>query len=289
MEHIDELPGAATVNKYLASDNEKIKTIVGMVAGNVTAAAKLAARNLVRDREHIAEIADHLDNEFITELNVDQSEEIKEITRIEKELGRYFDNTIIKLAFRHYDTVLLKHVRELERKEAELRDRERDIERIISKRISKLRKQITRDSTTARGFFESAVAKAEKHFDQNKITRFAYSTISLFQEEFFNLQGTHDIGNITKLYQKAIEPYQITKMVMEKDGKLKKVITNQFTNDCSPDLFLFFYTYYNELLNIYHTEGILPPTADELARIFHKRKKDVSEIISKMQPGDKIR
>ena len=77
-------------------------------------------------------------------------------------------------------------------------------------------------------------------------------------------------------------------MVMDKDGKLKKVITNQFTEDCSQDLFLFFYKYYNELLEIFHTAGELPPTADELARLFHKKKKNVSEIISDMQRGDKV-
>lgn len=287
MDNIDNLPGADTVSKYLASDNDRIKAIVGMVAYNVTAAAKQAAQVLIKDRDRVSDVADHLDGEFIAELEYDQADEIKEISKIGSELERYFDTTIMKLAFKRFDTVLLKQIRELERKETDLRERERDIEKIITKRISELREQITRDSTTARGFLESAVTKAEKVFDQNKITRFAYSTISIFQEEFFDLQGTHDVEHITKLYQRAIEPYQITKMVMDKDGKLKKVVTNQFSEDCSQDLFLFFYKYYNELTEIFHTEGELPPTADELARMFHKKKKDVSEIITDMQRGDK--
>lgn len=287
MENIDNLPGADTVSKYLSADNTRIKKIVGMVAYNVTAAAKQAAQALIKDRERVSDVADHLDGEFIAELNLDQAEEITEISRISSELEQYFDTTIMKSAFKGFDTKLLKRVRELELREYDLRERERNIEKIITKRISELREQITRDSTTARGFFESAVSKAEKVFDQNKITRFAYSTISIFQEEFFDLQGTHDVEHITKLYQKAIEPYQITKMVMDKDGKLKKVITNQFTEDCSQDLFLFFYKYYNELLEIYQSTKELPATADELARIFHKKKKDISEIISDMQRGDK--
>ena len=203
MENIDSLPGADTVSKYLATDNDRIKAIVGMVAYNVTAAAKQAANALIKDRDRVSDVADHLDGEFIVELGVDQAEEITEISKIGHELERYFDTTIMKLAFKHFDTALLKHVRELEKKESDLRDRERNIEKIITKRISELREQITRDSTTARGFFESAVSKAEKVFDQNKITRFAYSTISIFQEEFFDLQGTHDVEHITKLYQKA--------------------------------------------------------------------------------------
>ena len=287
MENINNLPGADTVSKYLAAENNRIKKIVGMVAYNVTAAAKQAAQALIKDRERVSDVADHLDGEFIDELNLTQAEEITEISKISTELERYFDTTIMKFAFKGFDTKLLKRVRELELRESDLRERERNIEKIITKRISELREQITRDSTTARGFFESAVSKAEKVFDQNKITRFAYSTISIFQEEFFDLQGTHDVEHITKLYQKAIEPYQITKMVMDKDGKLKKVVTNQFTEDCSQDLFMFFYKYYNELLEIYQTGGELPPTADELARIFHKKKKDISEIISDMQRGDK--
>ncbi|THB71414.1 MAG: hypothetical protein D6B25_18525 [Desulfobulbaceae bacterium] len=282
IENLKTLPGAETVSKYLSVENDRIRKIVGMVAYNVTAAAKQAAQALIKDRDRVSDVADHLDGEFIAELEVEQAVEIQEIAKISSELERYFDTSIIKLAFKNFDTSLLKRVRDLEKKEQSLRDRERDIEQIITKRVAELREQITRDSTTARGFFESAVSKAEKVFDQNKITRFAYSTISIFQEEFFDLQGTHDVEHITKLYQKAIEPYQITKMVMDKDGKLKKVITNQFTEDCSQDLFMFFYKYYNELLEIYHNEGELPPTADELSRIFEKKKKGVSEIISDM-------
>jgi len=287
MDGLNTLPGAETVSKYLDSENDRIAKIVGMVAYNVTAAAKQAAQALIKDRERVSDVADHLDGEFIRELEIEQAKELEEISKISSELEQYFNNTLMKLAFKNFNTSLLKQVRELEKKEAALREREQNIEKIITKRISELKEQITRDSTTARGFFESALTKAEKVFDQNKITRFAYSTISIFQEEFFDLQGTLDVEHVTKLYQKAIEPYQITKMVMGNDGKLKKVITNQFTEDCSQDLFLFFYKYYNELIELYQSEGELPPTADELARIFHKKKKGVSEIISDMQRGDK--
>ena len=287
MESATILPGANTVSKYLDADNDRLRKIIGMVAYNVTAAAKQASQALAKDRERVSDVADHLDGEFIRELGVDQVTEIEEIARINSELEQYFNNTIMKLAFKNFNISLLKQLRELEKKEVELREREQSIEKIVNKRISELKEQITRDSTTARGFFESALSKAENVFDQNKITRFAYSTISVFQEEFFDLQGTHDVEHVTTLYQKAIEPYQITKMVMDKDGKLKKMITNQFTEECSQDLFLFFYKYFNELQEVYQNEGELPPVADELARIFQRKKKDVSEIISDMQRGDK--
>jgi len=287
MEAPATLPSADTINNYLSSENDRIKKIVGMVANNVIAAAKQAALTMVNDRERVSDIADYLDGEFISQLNMEQAAEIEEIAKISKELERYFDTTIMKLAFRGFNDMLLKHVKELEKRGAELREREQNIEKIITKRISELKEQITRDSSTARGFFESALTKAEKVFDQNKITRFAYSSITIFQEEFFGLQGSHDVEHITKLYQKAIEPFQITKMVMEKDGKLRKIITNQFTEDCSQDLFMFFYKYYNELVEIHHTSGELPSTADELSRIFERKKKGISEIISEMQRIDK--
>lgn len=287
MESLKILPGALTVSKYLGTDNDRLTKIIEMVAYNVTAAAKQAAQALVKDRERVSDVGDHLDGEFVRELEMDQVTEINEIVKINSELEQYFNNTIMKLAFKNFNLSLLKQLRDLEKKEAELREREQSIEKIVNKRISELKEQITRDSTTARGFFESALSKAEKVFDQNKITRFAYSTISLFQEEFFNLQGTHDVEPVTKLYQKAIEPYQITKMVMDKSGKLKKMVTNQFTEECSQDLFMFFYKYFNELLEIHQNEGELPLVADELSRIFQRKKKDVSEIISEMQRGEK--
>ena len=199
MESANILPGANTVSKYLDADNDRLKKIIGMVAYNVSAAAKQASQALVRDRERVSDVADHLDGEFIRELEVDQVTEIEEIARINSELEQYFNNTIMKLAFKNFNLSLLKQLRELEKKEGELREREQSIEKIVNKRISELREQITRDSTTARGFFESALSKAEKVFDQNKITRFAYSTISVFQEEFFDLQGTHDVEQVTKL------------------------------------------------------------------------------------------
>ncbi|MBT8334051.1 MAG: hypothetical protein KJP19_06420 [Deltaproteobacteria bacterium] len=287
MEAPESLPSADTINNYLCSENDRIKKIVGMVANNVIAAAKQAALTMVNDRDRVSDVADYLDGEFSSQLNMEQTAEIEEIAKISKELQRHFDTTIMKLAFRGFNDALLKHIKDLEKREAELREREQNIEKIISKRISELKEQITRESSTARGFFESALAKAEKVFDQNKITRFAYSSISIFQEEFFELQGSYDVEHITKLYQRAIEPFQITKMVMEKDGKLRKIITNQFTEDCSQDLFMFFYKYYNELVEIYQTGGELPSTADELARIFERKKKDISEIISEMQRLDK--
>jgi len=287
MENPETLPGAVTVSNYLAADNDRIKKIVGMVAYNVTAAAKQAAQVLINDRDRVSDVTDHLDGEFMAELDMDQADEIKVISTIGNELQRYFDNTVMKLAFKNFNEELLRQIRNMEKREVEIREREQDIERIIKKRIAELREQILRDSTTARGFFESALTKAEKVFDQNKITRFAYSTISVFQEEFFELQGSTDVEHITKLYQRAIEPFQITKMVMDKDGRLKKVITNQFSEDCSQDLFLFFYKYYNELLEIHQSEGELPSTADELARIFQKKKKDIADIISDMQQIDK--
>jgi len=287
METPEALPGAETISKYLAKDNDRIRKIVGMVAYNVTAAARQAAQVLINDRERVSDVTDHLDGEFISELNMEQATEIREITKIGYELQHYFDTTIMKLAFKNYGKEVKKQLQELEQKEAEIREKEQDIERIVNERVAVLRRQITRDVSSARGFFESALAKAEKVFDQNKMTRFAYATISNYQEEYYNLQGSNDISRITRLYERTIEPFQVTKMVMNKDGSLKKVTTNPFSEECCQDLFMFFYKYYNELVDVHQTTGELPSTADELTRIFQKQKRDVKEIIAEMRQAGK--
>lgn len=287
METPEALPGAETISKYLAKDNDRIRKIVGMVAYNVTAAARQAAQVLINDRERVSDVTDHLDGEFISELNMEQATEIREINKIGFELQHYFDTTIMKLAFKNYGKEVKKQLQELEQKEAEIREKEQDIERIVNERVAALRRQITRDVSSARGFFESALAKAEKVFDQNKMTRFAYATISNYQEEYYNLQGSNDISRITRLYERTIEPFQVTKMVMNKDGSLKKVTTNPFSEECCQDLFMFFYKYYNELVDIHQTTRELPSTADELTRIFQKQKRDVKEIIAEMRQAGK--
>ncbi len=287
METPEALPGAETISKYLAKDNDRIRKIVGMVAYNVTAAARQAAQVLINDRERVSDVTDHLDGEFISELKMEQATEIREITKIGYELQHYFDTTIMKLAFKNYGKEVKKQLLELEQKEAEIREKEQDIERIVNERVAALRRQIVRDVSSARGFFESALAKAEKVFDQNKMTRFAYATISNYQEEYYNLQGSNDISRITRLYERTIEPFQVTKMMMNKDGSLKKVTTNPFSEECCQDLFMFFYKYYNELVDIHQTTGELPSTADELTRIFQKQKRDVREIIAEMRQAGK--
>lgn len=283
METPEALPGAETISKYLAQDNERVRKIVGMVAYNVTAAARQAAQVLINDRERVSDATDHLDGEFISELNMEQATEIKEITKIGTELQHYFDTTIMKLAFKNYGKEVKQQLEELEKREAEIREKEKEVERVVNERVAELQQQMSRDVSSARVFFENALAKAEKVFDQNKMTRFAYAAISIYQDEYFGLQGSNDVARIAMLYERAIEPFQVTKMVMDIEGNLNKVTTNPFSEECCQDLFMFFYKYYNELLEIHRERGELPSTADELTRIFQKKKKDVKEIIEEMR------
>ena len=144
---------------------------------------------------------------------------------------------------------LFKQAKKLEKKAKELKAKEADIEKIIFARVADVKERIREESTSSRGLFKSALTKAEKVFDQNKITRFVYSTISKFQEDFDKIQA-----------------FQKTRTVTDKDGKLITIIINQFSEDCYQDLFLFFYKYYNELTEIYNREKEMPSTADEIAR-----------------------
>ena len=87
---------------------------------------------------------------------------------------------------------------------------------------------------------------------------------------------------VTKLFQETIGPFQKTKMVSDRDGNLIKIVVNSFTESCYKDLFFFFYTYFNELVEMFERDRQIPSTADELARIFKSRQRDVEEIISNM-------
>jgi hypothetical protein len=223
-----------------------------------------------------------MDGEFIAEFDLSQKEEIEEIAQIERELNSFFDQEVWKKEFRNINADLLKQAQELERKAEELKTKEAEIEKIIYARVADVKEKIREESTSSRGLFISALSKAEKVFDQNKITRFVYSTISKFQEDFHKIQDIRDVEYITKLFQDTIQAFQKTRVITDKDGKLITIIINQFSEDCYQDLFLFFYKYYNELTEVYSKEKFLPSTADEIARIFQKKPREAHEIVKEM-------
>lgn len=276
------LAGAHTTSKYLTSDNEVIKRAVEKVTLTVHASANQAMMTIEKNRERISDATDHLDGVFVSSLQISQAAEIVEIAKIGEELSSYFDKAVHQRAFKNFSNELRDQVRELEEREKELKRREEKLEKTIAARIAAAEARIIKESTSSRGLLESALQKAEKVFDQNKITRFAYSTISRFQNEFDHVHDVRDVEYITKLFQETIEPFQKTKMVADKDGKLIKIIINSFTESCYQDLFFFFYKYYNELLEIYEEEKEVPSTAVELARIFKSKQKDAEEIIANM-------
>lgn len=276
------LAGAHTTSKYLKSTNEIIKRAVEKVTLTVHASANQAMMAIEKNRERISDATDHLDGVFVGALQISQAAEIVEISKIGEELSTYFDKAVHQRAFKNFSNELRDQVRELEEREKELKRREEKLENTIAARIAAAEAHIIKESTSSRGLLESALQKAEKVFDQNKITRFAYSTISRFQNEFDRVHDVRDVEYITKLFQDTIEPFQKTKMVADKDGKLIKIIINSFTESCYQDLFFFFYKYYNELLEMYEETKEIPSTAEELGRIFKSKQKDAEEIIANM-------
>ncbi len=276
------LAGAHTTSKYLKAENELLKKAVEKVTLTVHASANQAMMAIEKNRERISDATDHLDGVFVSSLQISQAAEIVEITKIGEELNAYFDKAVHQRAFKNFSDELHQQVRELEERQKDLKRREDKLEKTIAARMAAAEARIIRESTSSRGLLESALQKAEKVFDQNKITRFAYSTISRFQNEFDRVHDVRDVEFITKLFQETIEPFQKTKMVADKDGKLIKLIINSFTESCYQDLFFFFYKYYNELLEIYEKEKEIPSTAVELARIFKSKQKDAEEIIANM-------
>ena len=272
----------STIAKYLVSGNDRLQKILESAANNVVAAVNQSIEAIRKNRERISDAADHMDGELIAELGVSQKEEIEEIGRIESEFNSFYDKSIWRQEFANIEKELLQQSKRLEKKARELKAKEADIEKIIYARVADVKERIREESTSSRGLFKSALSKAERVFDQNKITRFVYSTISKFQEDFHKIQDISDVEYLTKLFQSTIQAFQKTRVVTDKDGKLVTIIINQFSEDCYQDLFLFFYKYYNELTEIYTRENELPSTAEEIARIFQKKKKDAHDIIKEM-------
>ena len=276
------LSGAHTTSKYLKSDNQVVRQAVEKVALTVHASANQAMMSIEKSRERISDATDHLDGVFVSTLQISQAAEIVEITKIGDELSAYFDKAVHQRAFKNFSDELLTQVKQLEDREKNLKRREEKLEKTIADRLAAAEAQIIKESTSSRGLLESALQKAEKVFDQNKITRFAYSTISRFQSEFDTVHDVRDVEYVTKMFQETIEPFQKSKMVTDKNGKLIKIIVNSFTESCYQDLFFFFYKYYNELLEVYEQEKEIPSTASELSRIFKSKQRDAEDIIASM-------
>lgn len=271
-----------TINKHLLSEDERLREIVESAANNVIAAVNQSVETIRRNRDRISDAADHMDGEFVAQLKVTQKEEIEEIGQIENELKAFYNKAIWLQEFAYIDRALLEQARKLDKKASELRAKEADIEKIIYARVADVKERIREESTSSRGLFKSALSKAPKVFDQNKITRFVYATISKFQEDFYKIQDITDVECVTRLFQDTIQSFQKTRTVMDRNGQYVTIIINVFSEDCYQDLFLFFYKYYNELTEIYNREKELPSTADEIVRVFQNKKKDAQDIIKEM-------
>ncbi|MDR3630177.1 MAG: hypothetical protein P4L42_07565 [Desulfocapsaceae bacterium] len=259
-----------------------MREIVESAANNVIAAVNQSVETIRRNRDRISDAADHMDGEFVAQLKVTQKEEIEEIGQIENELKAFYNKAIWLQEFAYIDRALLEQARKLDKKASELRAKEADIEKIIYARVADVKERIREESTSSRGLFKSALSKAPKVFDQNKITRFVYATISKFQEDFYKIQDITDVECVTRLFQDTIQSFQKTRTVMDRNGQYVTIIINVFSEDCYQDLFLFFYKYYNELTEIYNREKELPSTADEIVRVFQNKKKDAQDIIKEM-------
>jgi hypothetical protein len=282
MSQNNPLTEAATISRYLNIENTTVKHAVASITSTVQAAANQSVQTIRKNRERISDATDHLDGVLEEELNLPQAKEIQEISIIAHELDLYFDRIVSRQAFPDLFQDLEERLAQLEQKEAQLQQKEAQLETIIHKRVADAEAKAKEESTSSRGLFESALLKSEKVFDQNKITRFVCSTISRFQDEFERIQRDRDVEHVTRLFQETIEPFQTTKVIADKDGKLVKIITNSFSDACYQDLFLFFYKYYNELMDIYLSKNELPSTAEELSRVFKKKRKGAEQIIAQM-------
>ncbi len=268
-----------TITRYLDSDNETIHNIVALAANNVLKAAHQSIESLEEHFSFISDVADHLDNKFVEELGFTQADEINEINKLENEFFHYYNDIIWKTQFGKINKELMEKAFRLENLEKELLEKEAKLEEAVRDRVAEAEDNMKEIGTSSRHFLNRALNKAVKVVDQNKVTRFACSTISMFHEEFTRIVGDVDVNLITQMFQETIEPFQSTRVITDKDGNKIKVVNNTFPEECYHELFFFFYTYYKELLGVYSEEENLPSIEDELVRIFQKRKMDAADII----------
>lgn len=276
------LAEAKAIAKYLVAENDAVRNAIMSIISTVQAAANQSVQTIRDNRERISDLTDHLDGVFTAALKMSQSEEIEEIGVLAREIDIYYSRIVGREGLPELLCDLDERAARLEAREKRLQQKENQLEKIIHKRVTHAEARAKEESTSSKGLFESALRKSEKVLDQNRITRFVCSTISRFQDEFERIRASRDVEHVTRLFQQTIEPFQTTKMVADKNGKLTTVISSSFSEDCYQDLFLFFYKYYNELLDIYEAEKALPSTADELARIFRKKRKGAEQIIAQM-------
>ncbi len=269
--------------KYLQSSNNDVQKALEQLVLNVNSMAAQTADVIEKNRDLLSDVTDHLDGVLSDNLNLTQAEEIQEIMRIEEELSSQFDKKIQQLVFPESEEELDEKKRILIRRENELRQREKELEKEIQNRALEDGEETLKETASANELLQSALKKAEKVFDQNKITRFVYSTISKFQGEFTEKHAMQEVDYLSKLFLETIEPFQQTKNVAERGGKNHKIVVNTFSDACYQDLFFFFFKYYYELQEMYKEEGNIPSMAEELARIFKSRGKNARKIIANMQ------
>lgn len=282
MDNSNPLYEATIIAGFLESDNDTVRNAVASLLSAVQSSASLSLQTIAANRERISDATDHLDGVLSGALGLSQVEEIEAIANIGSELNAYYDRLVCRQGFTDLLTRLEENIARLEARELELEQKEAQLERVIKQRVQDAEARVKEQSTSSQWLFESALQKAEKVFDQNKITRFVCSTISRFQDEFDKIRSDRDVEHVTRLFQQTIEPFQTAKMVADRHGKLTRIMTNTFSEECYQDLFLFFYKYYNELIDIYEESGALPSTADELSRIFRRKKKSAAQIIARM-------
>ncbi len=273
-----------TIDKYLSVENRDVQTALGKIVSAVQAAASQSIETIQREREIISDVSDYLDGVLSQHLNISQIEELRDITLLSQELEVFFNRIVFRRALPDLYEEFIEKDEQLKTLEKNLEEQETiETELSVSKQnFEEPLEDPVHYSTTSKGLFENAFKRAEKVIEQNKITRFVSSTVFRFYEEFDQLEKNRDISYISKLFQETIEPFQFNKVGTSDDGKITKFTENGFSKESYQNLFLFFYRYYNELLDIYEQKQKLPSANEELDRIFRKKTKGIEKIISQM-------
>ncbi len=272
-----------TIDKYLSAENRDIQIALGKIISAVQAAASQSIDTVQREREIISDVSDYLDGVLSQHLKISQVEELRDIALLSQELEFFFDRIVFRRTFPDLYEELTEKTKQLKAQQKTLK-KYQEQEQNKNKHNDETSPATGLDShpATSKSLFENAFHKADKVIEQNKITRFVSSAIFRFHEEFDQLEKTRDVGYISKLFKKTIEPFQLSKVSTDDNGQFTKHTVNTFSNKSYQNLFLFFYSYYNELLDLYEKDEKLPSPNEELDRILRKEPVGVEKIISQM-------
>ncbi len=260
------------IHSYLNSDKREVTHAVVDVVNLVVSLANQTIKYLKKNRLNVTDKADYLNNI----IGGSQVDEIREIAKIQSELDRLYDETVMEYQFGEIGTVFEKKYGKQcqELKEENIR---------LKTAINSLKLEIEQNikfGVTSKFFFDSAISKAKNQIERLDCKRFVKLTINKFQDEFSQMKQSKDIQGVVSILHEILIAVRGFHTIKDKHGK-KKIIVHQFSGGCQADLSMFLSMYNSELIDYVTEHEELPTAGDEYRRILGIITDDPESLVKK--------